>query len=339
MQLGLAGLVAGAPAASGVARADSPHTLAGSFWQGDLGGGEQVSLTIFPRAGTDIVDGTVRYDSMLSAIPRQLDGQLTSGGALSLREQAAFPPSLDSAEASDGARFEGTLSADRHTANGLWTSPDGSARQLVLTRKAVYRENKAEVAGARLAERYPETGRQDIDALIASLRTSGCGEGELECRSAVELVRLDADAVSLLRTTWRYSGGAHGSLDYAGATWRNDAGRDGRPAYAPIRLADLLGGKGCVRKLNAELQASLTQQGAAHPERGALDDQALRDDRTPYTLYRGGLVLHYAPYAVGPFAQGAYQVAVPFARLGGCARPPGTSREESPQPEPKETQT
>lgn len=345
VQLGLAAVLGASPPACALALADGPPAIAGTFWQGEPGESGQVSLTLFPRPGTEMVEGTLRYDSRLAATPRQLDGQLTADGRLSLRERDAPPTAASDAQASGNVRFEGAVAADGRTATGVWTGADGSARQLMLTRTAVYRERVAEVGGARFAERYPETGSAAVDALIASLRAGGCGEGELECRSAVELATLDAGVVSLLRTTWRYSGGAHGSLDYAGGTWRRDgaaaaSAAGAEAAYVPVRLADLLApGMACLQKLNAELEASLRQQGAADPERGLLDEAALHDARTPFTLYRGGVVLHYAPYAVGPFAKGAYRAAVPFARLGACARPSGESRGRIPEPEQKEART
>ncbi|WP_454723779.1 MULTISPECIES: RsiV family protein [Cupriavidus] len=346
-RLGLAAFLGAAPLACGLAFADGAPAIAGTFWQGEPGEAGPLSLTLFPRPGTGMVEGTLRYDSTLAATPRQLDGQLTSDGRLSLRERDAPPAAASDAPASGNVRFEGTVAADGRTATGVWTGADGSARQLMLTRKAVYRERVAEVAGARFAERYPETGSAAVDALVASLRAGGCGEGGTECRSAIELARLDAGVVSLLRTTWRYSGGAHGSLDYAGGTWRRDdaapasaSSADSAAAYVPVRLADVLApGPACLQKLNAELQASLRQQGATDPDRGMLDEAALRDARTPFTLYRSGVVLHYAPYAVGPFAKGAYRAAVPFARLGDCARAPGESRERSPESDQKEAQT
>ncbi|WP_420996924.1 RsiV family protein [Cupriavidus sp. 30B13] len=345
-QLGLAAFLAAPPLACGLAFADAPQAAAGTFWQGEPGDAGQLSLTLFPRPGTERVEATLRYDSRLAATPRQLDGQLTADGRLSVRERDASPAAADDdMQAHGNIRFEGNVAPDGRSASGVWTGADGVARQLMLTRKAVYRERVTEAAGVRFTERYPETGNPALDALVASVRAGGCGEGERECRSAVELARLDAGTISLLRTTWRYSGGAHGSLDYAGGTWRRDdaapvAGAAGEAVYVPVRLADLLApGKDCVQKLNAELQASLQRQGAADPERGLLDEPALRDARTPFTLYRGGVVLHYAPYAVGPFAQGTYQVAVPFARLGACARQPGESRDRSPEPDQKEAQT
>lgn len=346
VQLGIATLSTASLCAGGLACAAELQAPNGVLWQGELDGGVQVALTIFPRAGTERVEGTARYDSMLAAAPRQLDGQLTAQRRLSLRERDDVQAPAEYPEPRAGARFEGTVSADGLSATGQWMSIDGTRRQtLTLTRKAVYRERTVKVAGARLTERFPETGRPRLDALIASLRDSGCGEGEHECRSGIELMRLDGGAVSLLRTTWRYNGGAHGSLDFVGGTWRRDTAESAsaasaapaRSVYTPVRLADLLQpGEACLQKLNDELQVELKRQGAAEPERGALDVQALRDTRTPFTLYRGGLVMHYAPYAVGPFAQGAYQVAVPFARLGSCARPAATGRDKSPETNEKE---
>ncbi|MGO4154698.1 RsiV family protein [Cupriavidus sp. YAF13] len=342
----LAALLATSFMAAGQAGAAEPQAPTGALWQGELDGHIQVSLTIFPRAGTGGVDGTARYDSMLASAPRQLDGQLTSDGRLSVRERATGQAPVEYPEARDGARFEGTVSSDGLSVSGEWMNTDGSRRQaLTLTRKAIYRERTVNVAGARLTERYPETGRPHVDALITSLRASGCGQGEQECRSAIEVMRLDAGNVSLLRTTWRYSGGAHGSLDFVSGTWRRrgPAGAmasapTAPPVYRRVGLADLLQpGEACLQKLNDELQAALKRQGAAEPARGALDAQALQESRVPFTLYRGGVVLHYAPYAVGPFAQGAYQAAVPFARLGSCARPAGAGRDQSPEPNEKES--
>lgn len=342
----LAALLTASFMAVGQAGAAEPQAPVGALWQGELEGHIQVSLTIFPRAGTGGIDGTARYDSMLASAPRQLDGQLTSDGRLSVRERATGQAPVEYPEARDGARFEGTVSSDGLSVSGEWMNTDGTRRQaLTLTRKAIYRERTVNVAGARLTERYPETGRPNVDALITSLRTSACGQGEQECRSAIEVMRLDAGNVGLLRTTWRYSGGAHGSLDFVSGTWRRHglagavaSAPTAQPVYRRVGLAELLQpGEACLQKLNDELQAALKRQGAAEPARGLLDAQALQESRVPFTLYRGGVVLHYAPYAVGPFAQGAYQVAVPFARLGGCARPVGTGRDKSPEPFEKES--
>jgi hypothetical protein len=297
----------------------SAERTVGAFWQGTLDGKLGVSITVFGE-GKDAIGGLVRYDNALSMNRIKLEGRTQADGRFDWRERESGLDAGGNPVDRDGGRYTGAISSDGKTASGQWQSADGAQTlPFTLTRSAQYREltmPRVNGTNATLIERYPVTGEPAVDALVHTLRLPVCGESDLECRSGIELAWLGPERVSLLRTYWFFSGGAHGNSDFVAGNWRKTPN-----GYERVTLADLIEpSASCREKFNALLVASLKRQGASDAGRGALDEKTLRSTGLPFTLHRKGVVVHYAPYAVGPYAQGAFQVPATFEQLGACRR-------------------
>ncbi|HYD05813.1 MAG TPA: DUF3298 domain-containing protein [Reyranella sp.] len=136
-----------------------------------------------------------------------------------------------------------------------------------------------------------------------------------------ELFRPGPDAVSVLVTSYIFTGGAHGSTNL-GAT-----------------LVDLRSGKRVdpfeVFAPGSPWQATLTEIARADLkkqfiERPGFDDALQPDKFDPllnqtdrYLFKAGALELIFNQYDVGPYAAGQYKVTIPYERLAKLFRPDG----------------
>lgn len=331
---------ASSPASQAQARAIAPLSPAshpiGALWQGTVDGKTTVALTVFKepadatRAASnsipelrDQISGTVRYGSVLTPTSLRLDGRVASDGRFEWREWEVGTDDKGQPIRRESGRFTGVLNVDAKSGSGQWIGADGARRApLLLTQAAQYRELVVQRGGATLTERFPVTGDAAVDALVQTLRLPACSERDIECRNGIEIAWLDAERISLLRTFWFFSGGAHGNSSYIGGNWRKTP-----QGYERTALADVLDATpACRDKLNQRLIEGLRRQGAAQADAGALDDKAFRSHTLPFVWHRKGIVLYYPPYAVGPYVQGSFRVSVGFSQLGACQRT-GASRQ------------
>lgn len=186
-------------------------------------------------------------------------------------------------------------------------------------------------ADAKLAENCLAEGKK----WIAERRT----EAEPEFKSDPELFRngpwtyersyttdsLVADRyVSILRTDYSYTGGAHPNTDIDTILWDKQLSR--RISIRPF-FTDLSDGSPAMR---AMVDGIVTALKAEKKERGAdEEDTAYIKSIEPKLLKIGpvtlapsttagkssGLTFHYAPYAVGAYAEGEYEAFVPWTAL------------------------
>jgi len=132
----------------------------------------------------------------------------------------------------------------------------------------------------------------------------------------LELKRLTLRTLSLLGTVSVYTGGAHPNTHFRALNFVREGGTVRR-----LALGDLFKpGTPFVRVLSEYVLADLREQEAAWVADGSIP--ALRaEELGAFTLSGRGLEFAFAPYAVGPYAQGAFVVTVPYARLAGMLRP------------------
>lgn len=127
------------------------------------------------------------------------------------------------------------------------------------------------------------------------------------------LTRLTPSVLCLLETRYIYTGGAHPNTDYRSLTFRRvgehavrvtlpNLFRDGAP-YRRVLLSEV------TRKLRARRAAWIVDGSVTLKER----------DLGVFTLTTRGLEFVFAPYAVGPYAQGA--VTVPYDALTKLLKP------------------
>ena len=135
--------------------------------------------------------------------------------------------------------------------------------------------------------------------------------------SELEIVRLTPNVLSLLERRYTYTGGAHPNTGYRSLTYQsqniegevrriglNDLFRDGA-AYRRILLDEV------TLKLRARRAAWIEDSSVTLTAR----------DLGVFTLTGRGLEFVFAPYAVGPYAQGAFFVTVPYEQLQGLLKP------------------
>lgn len=123
---------------------------------------------------------------------------------------------------------------------------------------------------------------------------------------------------SLEREATEYTGGAHGNLAYSAVLWDKALKREVQPAQLFRQGADLsVLDRALCQAVNA---ARKTKDAQATPI-GLDSSQTFscpRAAQTPFVLApsttpgrAGGLTFLIAPYQVGPWSEGAYEVAVP----------------------------
>ncbi|MBI5130452.1 MAG: DUF3298 and DUF4163 domain-containing protein [Rhodopseudomonas palustris] len=130
--------------------------------------------------------------------------------------------------------------------------------------------------------------------------------------------------VSVLRTDYSYTGGAHPNTEIDTILW--DKAQNKRISIRPF-FTDLADGSPAMQAMVRGVLASLKAEKKA---RGTEDDgedyvKSIEPKLLkigPVTLARSteagksaGLIFHYAPYAVGAYAEGSYDAFVPWQSL------------------------
>ena len=323
--------VASAPTAA-LAKSKMPRERhAGTFWQGAISNGAEspgwnVWLSVYdpPPADqdkdkdpiADTLTGEAYDDRPQGRALWAIEGRNAPERRFIWRERADAIDGNGRPITREGGTLSGAFSADGASATGTW-SDGGRSQPFTLKRVARYREVTGTAGQATLTERYPVTGDAAIDALVQSLRVNRCEQYDTECVVRISAISV-ADTVSLLRTVWAYSGGAHGNYGFAAGNWRR-----GAQGFQAITLADVLNPtSACLQSFNAQIVDALKREGAPDAARGALKEKDLRNAAFPFTLQGNRIVVHYGPYEVGPYASGAFRAAVRLDDLGAvCKRP------------------
>jgi hypothetical protein len=240
--------------------------------------------------------------------------------------------------------YSGRLAADRTRGEGVWTRAGGGrALPFTLARIARGRELKApdgdvsaswpefeEARYAPLNRHLAETAQQDLARQVAAfkqnreeLKAIGSASADrLSLATDCSVQSVAENLVSLFCSEYEYLGGAHGNTEVVP---RNFAiGPDG--AVQPVGLWDLLSrSPQAERELSRLLLADLRRQGASAVKRGEIKSfvEGLAADGIPFTVRPAGLVFHFPPYAVGAYAEGAFEVRVPNPALAPFIRGDG----------------
>lgn len=138
--------------------------------------------------------------------------------------------------------------------------------------------------------------------------------------SCLEVVFVSDRAVSFCQTVGEYTGGAHPNYEMIG---RNFVERDGEPHE--IVLAELLNGSEWVNVLSDLCLDDLRRQGASSVVSDAITKLNVTD-LSCFALTRTGMIFYFAPYAVGPYSDGSFEVFIPYEKLADHLRPDGLHR-------------
>ena len=156
-----------------------------------------------------------------------------------------------------------------------------------------------------------ETLTQALEAAAHGRAASPAWERRVEHRVA----HADSRLVSLLFTDWSYTGGRPRQHDLPqlplGARPRRVARGDPERPPPPRRPR---------QRLSDALLARLREADADWVTGGSVVQ--LSEERLgAFTLAPTGLTVHFAPYEVGPYAQGSFAVEIPADGLDGILRP------------------
>lgn len=119
-----------------------------------------------------------------------------------------------------------------------------------------------------------------------------------------------SDLISILGSNYNYTGGAHGNFHNFGMNLWNKKG-----LIQELKLSDLFSTdtrwKGAVGRY---LKQALVKHGAQWVLDGSVKESNLANHQN-FTISPAGVEFHFAPYAVGPYAQGDFHVIVPYTIL------------------------
>jgi hypothetical protein len=264
------------------------------------------------------------------------DGRLQPDGTLMLKQrQGTDPPT---------GTFRGVWRPAEGRYAGEWTSADGARRlPFALAVVADYAVLRAEETLNRPYPRpltveaaYPLLGSGAAEAVNNMVRrTVGefCSKfmrdemqqaphdspiSEQSLSVAYNLVYYAPDLVSVLGQHWDYTGGAHGNGGYQTL---NLAIREGK--VTGLRLADLFRpGSDYLRRLSDRCVDLLHRAEASDVVAGRKVAFS-EPDLGAFTIGPKGITFYFAPYEVGCFAEGAYEVTVPYADVAPVIAPQG----------------
>lgn len=292
----------------------------------------QVQLTLELRGNQ--VTGTYYYN--LIGTPIELRGEQTAKST-----ETALPLTIMELDENGKAvaKFEGELSSTYQevgsTFNGTW-SCDGCAspepKPFKLTRvaefaKASFQQNRIETSLTypaflnELAVFNKLLNAGELINLILADFNEGQKiqqEGDLTyawtTQSNIEIRYASENLVSLLENVWTYTGGAHGNYGFAGHTFLRDSDE-----VEVLEFSDLFIQDADLSSIAKFVEDDLIKQEASFiPEN--FDVQQLTD-LSAFTLSPKGITFHFGPYAVGSYAEGAYEVLVPFEEVRDILRP------------------
>lgn len=134
--------------------------------------------------------------------------------------------------------------------------------------------------------------------------------------SVLEPTLLTDDTLSLLETTFYYTGGAHPNTSYRSLNFY----RTGEEKPVRLGLKDLfLEGAAYRAFLLREINRKLRARRAAWILDGTV--KLTEKDLGVFILTGRGLEFTFTPYAVGPYAQGKFAVTLPYEKLRGLLKP------------------
>lgn len=128
----------------------------------------------------------------------------------------------------------------------------------------------------------------------------------MTCRPALVTDRL----VSIACDTYTYTGGAHGLHGTTGHNYLLS-----RANAQPIELPAILAKEASLAVADLCI-GDLREQGATFIVDGTTSTSDVASYLENFTITPEGVVFHFAPYSVGSYAEGDYEVLLDFSRLG-----------------------
>jgi hypothetical protein len=159
-----------------------------------------------------------------------------------------------------------------------------------------------------------EFTKDGIRHIIESVRMPGA-ENDYEGRDGIFVVYFSDQLVSLRKSSWEYTGGAHGNGGSSGLNFVADNGK-----ARELQLADqFVPGSKWEKRLSDLCLTDLKNQGATSVVNGTMTNLTF-SDLPAFNVSPAGLIVYFAPYAVGSYAEGEFEVILPWQSLRGYFR-------------------
>lgn len=119
---------------------------------------------------------------------------------------------------------------------------------------------------------------------------------------------------SMAFNVWEYTGGAHGNSNCITLNLRTGE------TLTALKLNDVIGdSEESIKAVSDFLIADLKKQEASSVVSGSITAFAI-DELPAWSLSPQGITFHFAPYAVASYAEGAFEVLMPWEALGEHAK-------------------
>lgn len=259
--------------------------------------------------------------------------QLAHEATNSVTEGASTAPPRSPVVASFSGRRETGFTDEGRTITGAvaLTSESGTVLNAHMQRFAVYstwefNQGRIHAAvtspylyrnGEALNEQLESGARERLEKFVTEGRGYAAGgvlgwAWELEEYLTVE--GLAGSYVSLLNSIYSYTGGAHPNTFYTSYLYEL------RPSgVSEIKVDSLFrADSNWLARLTPLILSDLERQEASWVTQGQVTELTAVDLST-FTLGPTGLTFHFAPYAMGPYVQGAFAVTVEYGQLLGLA--------------------
>jgi hypothetical protein len=291
------------------------NTTSRHYYTGTLG--KRIAIQMDISVTGEKVSGHYYYDTV--GIPLSLSGNLAK---IEEREPKNRVTGV----------FRGTLAPREKIFEGKWSTPNGKKRlPFKLTKVAEYIFSTIRLGESlEVFSVYPhflsvspawQQINEAVEKSIKKNQTNFLAEekayhaeeeiGFRRYRKEVFLIEYySEELISLLGNIYKYSGGAHGNFCYQTRNFWIKANK-----AVELKLADLfLPGYG--KRLSDYCLNALRKQGASSVIDGEIT--SFNDnDLSAFSLSPQGVTIHFAPYAVGSYAEGSFTVTVPYKALKG----------------------
>ncbi len=288
------------------------------YFTGILGNTMKVQMALNVEKG--MVKGSYYYEKY--GTPIELKGTL-SGTRLHLSEYGKNKNAT--------ATLRMQMDAKSGIASGQWISADGKKTfPLRLLRVATSMQRHADTANKsdldtefpKLLAGAPATVLRPFNSIISKIFLERFQKANKEFseiedderpytyNDSADISYFSTDLISILGSNYDYTGGAHGNFyNFSVNLWS----REGH--LQELKLSDLFStGTRWKDALGRHLKRALVKREAQWVLDGSMKESDLAN-HSIFTISPAGVEFHFAPYAVGPYAQGDFHVVVPHAIL------------------------
>lgn len=298
-----------------------------SFYYTGTIGNLPVQMTLIYPAGIVPLYGAYYYESAGQTL--SLRGTLQPRNGIRLKD---YTPN-----GAQAGTFTGTVSANRRTLSGTWTSVDG-ARTLPFALDAVAqyvpvpaRQGRLEMTGSYPSFLAPSPVLRQLSGVlrwqvrnaqqrfIRQTDPNYPGPGALTQDYDIAIAYYSQALVSLLTTEFSFSGGAHPNTVYTAQNYQlTDAG------FTLISQAQLFRPLSDYQSVLYNLAvADLRRQKTARGVEATLPSEFGFEDFNVYTITPAGITYVFSPYVAGAYVEGAYFVTIPYPAIRDIINPTG----------------